>query len=302
MNKLFENLYKHKILLLLIFIIWVATSMFQVYEHHFMCQITAKFEECGPLHNNMPVYYKGYKLGHIKKIKLSDDYEYTLVTIILHDRKPKMPENIIAQFVNRGVKEVYIELIDPDEPSDKMLKSGSVVEGLPPLDFIKILSEMLSSGAFDSIIEECSNFVASISNTSDEMGSFFSDSKVILKDNRRNIKHTTKSITEISSKLNDSISEEKLNNTITSLDKSSTNILSATENIKNITTKADTATKDIDKTMANIDSTISNVNATASNTKNITSGMCEVLSKRFAGLRIIFGKPLKNNACGGCKN
>ena len=83
------------------------------------------------------------------------------------------------------------------------------------------------------------------------------------------------------------------------MDKSSTNIRVATENIKNITSDIKNATKNLDKTVAKIDCTISETKAIASNVKIITGGFCETVSKRFAGLRIIFGKPLNKNKCLG---
>lgn len=292
------------IVLILIFIILILPIIFKQYERHFRCNITAKFTESGPLYIKMPVYYKGYKIGETKNIKPSDDYQSTLVKIMLYPRNPKLPENIIAKVKKQDTKQDYLELTPPDEPSAKFLKNGSVIEGEPAFDLESLLSEIMDSGTLDPIIESASDLLSSISDTSDEIGRFFSNSNLVLKDNKQNIKYTTKSLastskslTEITSRINTSLTQDQLNNTISNVDKSSTNIVDASENIKNITSNVDNATKNLNKTMAKIDSTICNVNASASNVKNITGGFCEVLGKRFAGLRIIFGKPINKNTC-----
>lgn len=285
-------------------LILILIGIFQLYEYNFRYHITAKFAESGPLNNHMPVYYKGYKIGQTKDVKLTKDYQYTLVKMILYTNKPKLPANITAKIKKREMKNDYIELVLPDEPSSKLLKNWSIIEGEPAFDLESFLSTITNSDILNPVIDNFAQLLSSINDTSDEMGDFFTDSRKILKDNRQNLKQTTKSLsrttkslTEISSRLNKSITDEKLNNTTTSVEKSSANILEATENIKNITEKADSATDNLDETIQNIDSTICETHAVASNIKKITAGLREVMGKRFAGLRIIFGKPIKNDSC-----
>ena len=87
-------------------------------------------------------------------------------------------------------------------------------------------------------------------------------------------------------------SPKKINN---ALDEKS--LKDTTSNIKNTTENLSEATKDIDKTMKKIDDTISQVNIAAQNLNSITSGVNETLSKRFGGMRIIFGTPIKPQNC-----
>lgn len=312
MSKLSNLFYKFRMLFIfLIFFILIYIVSFKLYENHLRYRITAKFEESGPLYQNMPIYYKGYNIGHIEEILPSADYKNTLVKIVLYPKNPKLPENIVAKVKKRDTKMDYIELAVPDDPSEKFIKNGSTIEGQPAFDLETFLSTIMDSGMLDPVIDNASQLLSSISDTSDKIGVFFSDSNLIIKDNKQNIKHTTTSLSQITSKLNKSINKDQLTNTMSNVDKSSTNIMSATENIKNITcnvgcaaenvkditSNVNAATKNIGQTMTKIDCTISNVNASASNVKNITSGLCEVLGKRFAGLRIIFGKPMKKNSC-----
>lgn len=305
MNKLSEKSSKHWIIILIpIILILIFILISWLYETFFGYYITAKFSESGPLYTNMPVYYNGYRIGKIQKIKLSEDYKYTLVKMRLYPKEPKLPENIIAKAKNHDVIKEYIDLIIPDQPSDILIKNGSTVEGKAAFDLEGFLSDIADSGIIVPLLQNFSDTLISANKTSVEIKNFFSDSRLVLKENRQNLKQTTKdlaqstkSLTKLTSNLNKSVAEGKINNTTLNVNKASGNILTATENIKNITASVDCATKNLGQTMAKIDSTLSDTKVITSNVKTITRGFCEVLHQRFAGLRIIFGKPLNNKCC-----
>lgn len=305
MNKSLEIFlkYKGRILLPLFFIV-LSITIFQLYKDYFGYHITAKFAESGPLYNNMPVYYRGYKIGKAINIKLSEDYKHTLVTIVLSPKKPKLPEDIVAKVKHHNVRKEYIDLINQDSTTTALLKNGSVIDGEAAFDLEAFLSDIADSGVIVPLLQTFSDTLVSLDKTSAEIKNFFSDSRLILKDNKENLRHTTenaaqaaKNLSLITSRFNRSVSEDKLNNTTSSVYKSSTNILDTTENIKEIVKSVNNATKNLDKTMSKIDCTISQANDITSNVKVITGGFCEVLGKRFAGLRIIFGKPINNSKC-----
>lgn len=301
MNKLFKF---RVIIIILIFFVLFSLGLFQLYNNHFKYHIIAKFAESGPLYTNMPVYYKGYNIGQTKKVKPSKDYKYTLVKIVLSPKEPKLPENIVAKVKKADSRKDYIDLIMSEAPSDTLLENGSTIVGEAAFDLEAFLSDIADSGIIVPLLQTFSDTLLSAGKTSEEIHRFFSDSRLILKDNRQNLKQTTKDLAEaskslkkISSRFNTSITENKLNNTTLNIDKSSTNILAATESIKNITASVDCATRNLDKTMSKLDCTLSEANSVLSNVKAITNGLCETLGKRFAGLRIIFGKPMDKNKC-----
>ena len=293
-----------KYILAFLILVSILAVFFRLYERFFEYHITAKFSESGPLYVNMPVYYKGYKIGRTKEIKPSEDYKYTFVKIILYAQKPKLPEDIAAKAKKLDMKKDYIDLITPDEPSTTLLKNGGTIKGEPAFDMDAFLSDIADADVLIPLLQNFSDVLVSANKTSGEVKNFFSELRSTLKDNRQNLNQTTtdvalsaKSLAKITSRFNNSITEEKIKNTTSNVDKSSTNIRMATENIKNITTNVNSATKNLDKTVAKIDCTISEVNTIATNLKVITGGFCEVLGKRFAGLRIIFGKPINNYKC-----
>ena len=283
---------------------------FQLYEHRYGYFVTAKFSESGPLYKDMPVFFRGYEIGGIKKIYLSKDYKYTFVKIKIFPQNPKLPADIIAKVKHHNVRKDYIDLLPPDESSDKLLKNRSVIDGEPAFDLEAFLSDIADSGLIVPLIQTFSDTLLSLNKTSTQIGNFFTDSRSILKENRENISQstadlsqTTKSLKKITTKFNNTITDEKLNNTTSSVDKSASNILAASESVKNIAASVDCATRNLDKTITKIDCTITEVNSVASNLKTITNGLKETLGKRFAGIRIIFGKPIKNNGCSqNCRN
>lgn len=304
MTKLIELIHKYKIIFFyILFLILILIMVINQHESKIRYYIVAKFVDSGPLHNNMPVYYKGYKIGKIRSIILSDDYKYTYVKIIFFPKKPKLTEGTIAKVKKLDNEEDYIDLVASEAPNEKMLKRGSIIDGEPVFDLDSFISDIADSGLVIPLIETFSDSLTNLGEASSEIKSFFSESRLIIGDNRQNIKETarnlaqtTKSLNKITSRLNKSLTDDKLNNTTSNIDKSSTNILAATENIKSITNSIDSATKNLDKTMDKIDCTISKANTVASNIKIITDGIKCALGKRFGGLRIIFGKSI-NRSC-----
>jgi len=305
MNKLLK--YRVMIIFLLLFAL-ISFGLFNLYEEHSSYHILVKFVKSGPLYKGMPVCFKGYEIGRTQKVTLSEDYKYTLVKIIIYPKNPKFPNDIEARVRKHDALGNYIDLVTSEDPSTTLLKNSDTITGRPIFDVGTFLSEIADSGLLIPLIQNFSDTALSLNKASKDIGNFFSDSTSILKDNRQDIKQTTKNLAstsksfkKITSKFDSSITEDKLNNTTSSVNKSATNIQAASENIKNITQSVDCATRNLDKTVAKIDSTLSNANAVASNAKVITGGFCKVLGKRFAGLRIIFGKPLnKNNCCQNC--
>lgn len=291
MNKLFNLFLKYKLAIInSLFIALILLGLFNLFEDHFKYHIFVKFSKSGPLYKNMPVCFKGYAIGRTQKVTLSDDYKYTLVKIVLYPQNPKLPQKIDGVVKKHDVLGNYIDLIPSDESSTELLKNGDTIDGTPIFDLGTFLSEVAGSGLIVPLLQNFSDAALSLNKTSSKIGNFFSDSRLILKDNRQNLKHTTEALNKITSNFNSSFSKDKLNDTTSSVNKSATNIQAITENVKNITQSVDCATKNLDKTIAKID-------CTASNVKIITGGFREVMSKKFAGLRIIFGQPLNKNKC-----
>lgn len=307
MSNLFSIFFKYKSVIYILIFIFIITTASLIYKDETRFSITAKFTETTPLKKRIPVFYKGYRIGEIKEIKLSDDYKFSLVKIVLYPKTPKLSKDVVAKVRHHDVIKDYIELSNPDEASTTLLKSGGVIDGEEGFDMESFLADIENADIIVPLLQTFSDTLVSIKATSNGIGKFFNDSHSILQDNKQNLNETTKylvqttkSMKKLSSRLNRAINDDKINNTTTNVDKSSANILEASENIKKITQNVDCATKNLDQTIAKIDCTLADTKVITSNVKTITCGFKETLGKRLGGFRIMFGKPVKSNAC--CKS
>lgn len=305
MNKLLKIISKYKIAILIpLFLILILTLLFGLDYIQSRFYIIAKYTKSGPLFVNMPVYYRGYHIGKTQEVQLSENCKSTLVKIVFYPEKPKLREGIVAKVKKFNENKNYIDLVPSDDESAAILKKGSIIDGEAKFDIDAFLSDIADSGLLIPLIQTFSDTLDSINKTSVEVKGFFSDSRLIINDNRGNIRQTTgnlslstQSLNKLATRLNSSLTKEKLNNTTSNVDKSSANILNTTKNIENITENVDKATKNLDKTVAKIDCAMSQANAIADNVNAITCGLRNTLGKKFAGMRILFGKPIKNHSC-----
>ena len=285
--------------LFMIFVI-VETVFFIKNNFKYSMAIKIRFKELGPIYSSMPVYYKGYKIGKTKQVKPSEDYKYTIVQVILYPENLSLPENIAAKVKKLDTGKDYIELIYPDTPSLSTLANSDTIEGTTAADIESFMSAQIESGVFSSMGDNMNKTLSSIEITSYELNGFFKDLRVVLQENRPNIKKSTdatldilESISSITQKLDESLSEDDLKNITRNMNGSSSDIKETTENILTISQNLNNATKDLDKTMSKIDATVEEAHTTAKNASKISCGMQQLLEKRFAGLRLFFGKPIQ---------
>lgn len=305
MNKLRLVFTKSK-LTIFILIILIITTTFWLYRDYSQFNFTIKFSETGPIRTRIPVYFKGYRIGEVRKVSLTDDYKYSLVKIVLYPQNPKLSKDITAKAKHHDVIKDYIELANIDEPSTELLKKGDIIDGEKGFDLQDFLADIQNADVIVPMLQNFSDTLTSLKGTSNKIGIFFTDSRSILQENRQNLNQTTKNLTvsttsmkKFTTRLNKSINDDKVNTTTANVNKSSANILEASENIKRISQNVNCATRNLDQTMAKIDCTLADTKVITSNVKTITCGVKETLCKKLGGFRIIFGKPLNNNSC--CK-
>ena len=120
----------------------------------------------------------------------------------------------------------------------------------------------------------------------------------VIKENQVSIKSLSKNLAgtlnQITSKFDRSIKQKSLDNTMTSIDESVKNVQTLTSSLNGTTQSINTAMPRIDTTLYETQSLVSNANA-------ITCGIRQTLSKRFGGLRILFGKTVKECECNPCR-
>lgn len=69
-----NNLYKSLIIVILLLFIGVA-----YYNYKTNTYVTAEFKNLRPFHDRAPIYYNGFKIGKVVKVRPNDDYTSTIL-------------------------------------------------------------------------------------------------------------------------------------------------------------------------------------------------------------------------------
>lgn len=301
MNNNFVKFHPNK--LLSVFLVLLALLvLYVVIKMMTNTYITVRFDELAPFESSMPVYYKGFKVGKTRGIKPSKDFKKTLVEVVIDYKDLKLPKNTVAwvKKIDKGEKGGrfdYIELKYPEAPSIYYLKTGSYIDGKTSLDWNTLLSQQADEGYLDDLSEGFGALIDSLKDTSDSLNSIFQTVNEILVENKSNImastsnlSNTTYNLREVSAKINNSISQDGMNNTTSSAEDTFKNISGATKNLEEVS-------ENLNQMMPYIDATIIDVNSAMCNFNQISYGILETLKKRLGLMKLLLGKPIDNKNC-----
>lgn len=296
---------KKFLILILGAILGIAGFTFVVHNL-FNMHITAVFEDLEPFPKNLNVYYKGFKLGRTVRVHPSKDFTNTHVEMILNAKDLSLPDNTTAKIKTKNKKD-YIELEYPTAPSITYLKNHSMIYGKKSLNIGDYIDKQAEAGGLDEIKENLNNTVASAGDTLDALTELFGTANDILKDLRpslkitgENLATTSQNLAETSAELNQSVRPKRLHNsfanieqTTKNIERTTKNLEQASQNISNVTAHVNNNTITImDCVIANSNTIIDNINKILANTNDIVNGFKVTLSKRFGGMKIMFGKPI----------
>jgi len=278
-----------------------------VYLYNTTYYVVIRFNELGPLTKNMIAYYNGFKVGKIVSIEPDNDFKHTLVRVKLIRKILTLPKNttVYAKMFPNG--EFYLQFIYPQSPSLKTIKRGDMLQGVAPHSLEQFMLGQNISGVTDIVSLHVIQALNATEIANMEMKNFFQNTSKVVNENSDGINASvnntvamTKSLAEMAENLNQTSknlnqTSQKINNVFDekNLKDSTLNIKDSTSNIKETTGNISKATKDIDKTIKKIDDAMSQVKDTAENLNYMTSGLNETLSKRGAGMRIMFGTPVQ---------
>lgn len=259
--------------------------------------VIIRFDELGALTKNMAAYYNGFKIGKIVRIDPDRDFKHTLVKVNLIYKNIKLPQNTTVHVQNFPNGELYLEFLYPDSPSFKNIKRGDLLEGIAPYSLEQFMLGQNISGVSDIVSLHVIKALRATEIANMEMKNFFENTTKIIRENSDEIKASTKNtqaMTKSLAQMADNLNEtsKKLNDAIDTATLKDTTI-----NIKETTDNIAKTTKDFDKTMKKVDDTIAQVQAASENLNSITSGLNETLSKKFGGMRIMFGTPIQPKSC-----
>lgn len=282
-------------------VILILAGLVWIYLYSTSFYVIIRFDELGALAKNMPAYYNGFKIGKIVSIEPDVDFKHTIARVNLYNKNINLPQNTTAKVESFPSGELYLEFVYPKSPSLRVIKRGDLLEGIAPYSPEQFMLGQNISGVTDIVSIHVIKALRATEIANMEMTNFFKNFSKLINDNSKeintsvnntaqmtkNLEQMAQNLNQASKKLNDAIDEKILKDT--------------TYNIKDTTINISKATKDIDKTMKKIDDTVSEANAAAKNLNSITSGLNEALGKRFAGMRVMFGKPVKpKKFCNRC--
>ena len=104
-----------RIVILLLILFFVLMGIF-IYKQLSYTHIVVQFNELRPHEKNLPVYYKGIIIGKAEKKKHSNDYQHTLMKVVLYPKNLHLPINTeveLRQIVKNRKTKDYLELLYP---------------------------------------------------------------------------------------------------------------------------------------------------------------------------------------------
>lgn len=253
-------------------------------------RVTAVFEELQPFNHILPVYFKGFKLGHTSKVYLAPDYKSTRVELKLRLKDIKLPENTTA-IIRRHDDKDYIELIYPNSPHLANLRNNSVIEGEKGVNFEHFLQNQAHNGGLEEMKNNVNDTIKSAGDTFEALTMMIEVLTDILNDVRPQIRETVTNVNHASANLAEASYDVKKSIKQGYIDASLYNLKQTTQNLVTTTQNMSGVTDNVNKRSINLlNCAISNINVLIKNINEIVVGVGETLKKRFGGLRLFFGK------------
>lgn len=255
-------------------------------------RITAQFEELEPFRHNLPVYYKGFRLGKTTKVYPSDNYLITNVDMRLKDKDLHLPANVSA-ILRRKDKKEYIELVYPKSPYIEELKYNAKIKGNVGINFERFLQDQVNNGGLDEIKNNVNNTVKSAGETFEALTDLLVVFTEIMQDVRptinssvKNLETTTDNFAKISTSLKTSVDKGYIDSTLYNFQETSGNLVLTTKNFGGFSDALNKESSVLTNCL------LKNLNIVVSNINQIVIGVGDTLKKNFGGLRLFFGKAI----------
>ena len=289
------------------FIIFLAAAggLFYLYQLLNHTYIKAEFKHIDPLPPRMDVFYKGYKLGTTRKLKISNDFQTTFLYITLNQRGLQLPRNISVEIKNYDKDIKYVDIIYPKAPQLKYIKSGDIIKGKSTYNYNGISD--LNQAHLDNLSEKGENLLDSAKDTTDSLTGMFDLITEILNENRMNIyqitsnlrdssnslKVTTSRIEDLTYKIDAGITEDVIRTSSNNIGLLTANLAKSSDNFYKISGTLTEASSTTESLIRNTNSLVDIAKMAMCNINAIIEAFKETLGKRMGGTRILFRQPVK---------
>ena len=293
-----------KIALVIFLLIFILLIIIDYFNHTY---IKAEFTKTDPMPSRMGVYYKGYRLGTTSKLKISKDFKTTYLYITLNQRGLHLPKNISVTVKNYDEDTKYVDIIYPPAPTIKYIKTGDVIKGNSHLSIGLDGISNANQAHLDNLSEKGETLLNSDNKTANALTELFSLITDILYENRENLYEssenlknstanmqiTTKNLKELSEKINDEITRQTIRNSAENLEITTTNLAGSSKNFSSISNNFTKTSSDFSVLIPELRNLIDIGKTVLCNLNKIILGLGKTLSKRFGGMRVMFGIPIK---------
>lgn len=278
------------------------------------------------------VHYRGYKVGRVTKIELSQDQKHILFHVNIYYKGLMIPTNSLMIYKNENIYgKRYVDINYPEVPTAQYIGNGDLVEGVAAAeridqyvvneikrgetgkllrnlyDISEILKKALSNKTNNKLLTQSAGDLAVVM----ENLRGVAEDPAFISDLRSTIKCSSCSLKNVSSLLSD----KKINQCIRTAPQQ---IIATCNNIENVNENVKTMTKilpSVNSTLNSTNSTLTEVNSNLDkiNTKVpivpqslvtnaeqlvvkttcIESELSNILSKRFLLLKLTFANPFK---------
>lgn len=266
-------------------LIALAGLGFYIYKLTTYTYVTAKFKELRPIHEKLPVYYKGLVVGKAREQRHSEDYNHTLIHLVLYPKNLLLPDNttvMLKKEKHHDKERDFLELVYPKEPSTTMIADGAVLEGKATVDVDTFMANQ-NPDDLEAIKQNLAQSSENLNVALEGLAMVFESVNEILKENQKNLYTTTgnlskatRNLDNVTQKIDKSMQQKRLDNTISNLETLSANLNGTTTSVNGV--------------IPHIDATMCQVQGLATNANAISCGVRKTLRKRFGGLRLLFGK------------
>lgn len=272
--------------------------------------VTAEFSNLRPFHSYAPIYYNGFKIGRVVKVKPNKTYTSTIVTMELHPRNIKLPINISANLKKEknkwGRKFDYIDIVYPEVPSIFYLKDGDRISGKTTVDIESFFANQ-DPETLEQIKADMAESAKNLNVTLQMIGELFAtlnDMAVGVSPNMvkasKDFSETTgniikvsqtanniaDNINDVSGNMNEALSEKRMTSTV--------------ENVQLTTNNINRFTQEVNNAIPQMNCSLQQINGILYNINEMTAGMNCTMKKPFGGMRMIFGSPVSKKKC-DCK-
>lgn len=249
------------------------------------------------LRGRITVYFRGYKVGEVSDVKLSEDQKHVLFYINIYYKDLKLPKNIAIILKTEDIYGArFLSISYPKNPSSELLSDGDVIKGTATYDRIdKYLVQELETGKLKILVDnliDLTNFadkalkgdntelINDIKKSGGDVGTILGNIREILDDPqvKRDIKSTisysSKSLKDLNQIMENN--RDEINETISKAPESIDKTVRNLESLNNNMPKVNRSILKVNETIREANSTISRTNVSL----DITNCNLETINRK----------------------